>query len=180
MPDLTPYLPYLASIVTGVLGLIGGRFGLRFLDRWFDRDMRRLDLSAKGRAREISASEQASEWLMEQLEAARAETEKVRSREYELLKNVADLAAQVARQEERIGAMVEQIKGLQALVERSGHDYEAMKLERDQCRAAKEALEARLHEASLRSEVSAREIELKDQEIERLNGLLDERRGGVR
>lgn len=158
------------TIALAVLGLFGGAFGVKLLDKWFDRDRQRTASLDVSHQREFADNEQARHWLQEQLKDRDSELDELRKSERELLLRVGNLAEQVGRQEERTLAQAGQIQILQDSVAKWGADYAEMKTERDLYRDQKHAAENKATAESLRAQLAARDLLARDQEIERLTG----------
>lgn len=169
------------AVVLAVISLLGGAFGKTLLDRWFDRDRDRLRQAGQAserqakhasieHGRQFADNEQARLWLREQLDERDTDLANLRQSERDLLKRVGELAAQVARQEERSTAQALRIDDLSATVARLGADYAEMKSERDQYRDQKHAVENKLTGETLGRQLAEREVAARDQEIERLHG----------
>lgn len=158
------------AIILGLIGLVGGAFGTKLLDRWFERDKRLDDAEGDEKKRQFADNEQARKWLSEQLAHRDAELQKVRESERALLQRVGELAAQVARQEERTNAQAGQIADLQKAVSRWEAENREIKAERDDYRAAKHDVENRLTAESLKRQKAEIEGDRMAQEIERLRG----------
>lgn len=154
------------AAVLAVIGLLGGVFGKTLLDRAFDR-------VGSQSQRSFTDNEQARVWLREQLDEAEKELRAVRENERALLARVGDLAAQVARQEERTNAQTARIDDLSATVARLGADYVEMKAERDRYRDQKHDVDNRLTAESLGRQLAERDRAMQAQEIERLRGQLE-------
>ena len=133
----------LAPIVLALLALLGGVTGQKLLDRWFDRDKVRRDAASVLDTRTFSDNEHARTWLAQQLQESDADVKALRAQERELLKQVSDLAAQVARQEERLKAQAERITTLerdvaQLQTERDSYRAEVARLTADRARRQRE------------------------------------------
>lgn len=172
------------AAVTALIGLFSGVFGKTLLDRWFDREGQRLKARQEMDQQRAMTSERASDrafivddaaraWLREQLDERDEELRAVRSHERELMIQVADLAAAVARQEERSNAQARRIDDLSAQMAKLGADYAKMEAERDSYRDAKHDLENKLTPLSARLQLAEREVAAKVEEIERLRGQLE-------
>lgn len=158
----------IVTIVSTVVALLGGAFGVKLLDKWFDRDRLRTETLDHSHQREFADNEQARKWLQEQLRDRDAELDELRKSERTLLERVGILAEQVARQEERSVAQARQIELLQASVEKWGSDYADMKSERDAYRTQKHDADNKLTPVLLRATIAERDLIVKEQEIERL------------
>lgn len=163
------------ALALAFIGILGGAFGKTLLDRWFDRDRQQSEQTGDRTKRAFADNEQARVWLREQLDDRDEELVKVRESERELLRKVGDLAAQVARQEERTNAQSTRIDDLSQLVAKLGADYAEMKSERDHYRDAKHDIENKLTGESLRRQLVERDNATLIQELERLRGQLDVR-----
>lgn len=160
----------LVTVVTVLGSVVGGGFAVTLLNRWFDRDKQRTDQAGTVEIRTFADNEQARLWLREQLDESDKELVKVRESERALLKQVGELAAQVARQEERTNAQSARIDDLSTTVARLGADYVEMKAERDQYRDQKHAAENRLTVESTKRQLAERDLVARDEEIARLRG----------
>lgn len=164
---------YLMPIVTAVIALLSGAFGRDLVTWWRDRDKARAVAAGTESQRAFTDSEQARAWLRAQLDERDDELKAVREQERKLLAQVGELAALVARQDERINAQAARIDDLSTMVTRLGADYTEMKVERDTYRAAKHDAENRLTAELLRAQLAQRDLTARDQEIERLRGQID-------
>lgn len=156
------------TIITTVAALLGGAFGVKLLDKWFERAKDQADDQDDERKREFTDNEQARAWLQTQLGTRDAQLTAVRDSERGLLLDVKTLAEQVARLEERTAAQAIQITALQAAVAKWGSDYLEVKAERDGYRDAKHAVGNQLTAATLRAELAERDIVARNIEIDRL------------
>jgi septal ring factor EnvC (AmiA/AmiB activator) len=145
----------IVQIVTLVLAVVGGAFGRDVL-KWFrDRDKTQADLSVTATQRVFADNEQARIWLRGQLDESEKDLKSVREHERELMVQVADLATQGARNEERLNAQAVQIEKLEAMFAKLGTDYAEMKAERDAYRNAKHDADGRLAPALARNQLLA-------------------------
>jgi chromosome segregation ATPase len=154
------------TIIATVCALLGGAFGAKLLDRWFDREK---DVTA----RQFTDNEQARLFLARELKERDEELASIRESERSLLKQVGDLTAQVARQEERGAAHATQIEELRSAVGKWGNDYAEMKAERDRYRDEKHSADNRLTAETLRAQLAARDLSMALSEIDRLKGQLE-------
>jgi chromosome segregation ATPase len=162
----------IVSIVVAVVGLFGGAFGIKLLDKWSELAKRKDEAAATEDARAFADSESARVWLREELRERDGELRAVKDSERTLLKHVGELTAQVARQEERSAAQAIQITALQEAMTKLGSDYLEMKTERDEYRDQKHELTNRLTGESIRAQLAERDLAARDQEIERLRAQL--------
>lgn len=162
----------IGTIALAVLTLLGGAFGTKMLDRWFDRNKVQLEAAGEERKLVFSDNEQARRFLQEQLAASDKELQQLRSNEITLLKQMGELAAKVARQEERSDAQAKEIQALQTAAARWGADYVEMKTERDAYRTAKHDADQVLTSERLGRQLSEREVIALKQEIDQLKGQL--------
>lgn len=165
----------IVTVVTILGSLLGGAFGVKLLDRWFDRDRQLAEQSGAQTQRAFADNEQARIWLRTQLDEAEKELRAVRENERALMVRMGELAAQVARQEERTNAQAARIDDLSTTVARLGADYAEMKAERDSYRDAKHAAENRLTTEILGRQLAEKDRTSLAQEVERLRGQLDAR-----
>lgn len=153
------------TLVATVCALLGGAFGVKLLDRWFDRDK---DQSARA----FTDNEQARVFLSRELKERDEELGAIRASERALLKQVGELQSQVSRMEERGNAHTSQIDELKAAVAKWGIDYAEMKRERDEYRTAKHATDQRLTVESLGRQLSEKDNVMLRAEIDQLKGQL--------
>ena len=168
----------IVTVILAVLGLLGGAFGVKFLDRWFDRERRRSELADKTEGLVFADNEQARIWLRQQLDERDDELKVVRENERKLLSEVGKLAAQVARQEALLTAQGQQIVELRAAVERQGESYAKAAAERDLFREKVTDLTARLATESSLRQLLEKDILARDIEIEHLSDRIKTLRGG--
>lgn len=162
-------------LITTIAALLGGAFGVKLLDRWFDRNKVQMISAGEREQREFADNEQARRWLQEQLKERDEELHTLRANEISLLKQVGELAERLGRHDERANAQGKEIQALQAAVEKIGADYREMKAERDEYRAAKHDADNKLTAAMLRAQLAEREVKARDAEVERLKGQLSMR-----
>lgn len=162
----------IVAIVLAIIALLGGMFGQKLLDRWFDREKRRSDHAGNETMRSFADNEQARVWLREQLDESEKDLKVVRENERALLTKVGDLAAQVAGLVERANAQAQQIDELKSAVARWDQDYSEMKAERDAYRAEKHDAMNRLTAEALARQLAEKDLAVAKQEIDRMRGQL--------
>lgn len=162
----------IVTIVLAVIALLGGAFGSRLLDRWFDRNKVQMLSAGEREQREFADNEQARRWLQEQLRERDEELQTLRANEIKLLTRVGELGERVGRHDERSSAQGKEIQALQKAVEKLGMDYSEMKGERDLYRKAKHEADNQLTSFSLRAQLAEREVVALKQEIDQLKGQL--------
>jgi chromosome segregation ATPase len=169
----------LYGVVLAVIGLLGGAFGSKLLDRWSEQARIRAKADGDSQSGQFTDSEQARKWLREQLaerdaklEERDAEIRELRVREMALLERVGHLAEAVARQEERLTSQAQQLTALGASVAKVGGEYQKMEAERDRYRDEKHDAVSALTAESLRRQMADRELAARDEEIARLKGQL--------
>lgn len=160
----------IVTIIATLVALFSGLFGQKLLDRWFERDKRLDESEDDERKRQFADNEQARRWLSEQLAGRDEELRVARERVLALLTQVGELAAQVARQEERSNAQAAQIEELKVSVAKWNVDYQDMRAERDMYRDAKHDADNKLTPAVLKAQLTERDLASARQEIERLHG----------
>lgn len=163
----------IVTLALAIIALFGGAFGVKLLDKWFDRDKARSESMGAAHEREFADNEQARRWLQEQLRDRDGELEGLRKSERALLERVGQISEQMARLEERSAAQALQITALQQSVAKWGADYAEMKAERDAYRDQKHTADNKLTSFTLRAQIAERDLAARDQEIERLRGQVD-------
>ncbi len=158
------------TIVSVVCALLGGMFGQKLLDRWFDRARLQTEQAGAQSSRSFADNEQARVWLRTQLDERDDELKLVRDSERKLFTEVSELRAQVARQEERTAAQTSRIDDLAARMATLGADYAEMKSERDAYRSDKHELLNKLTVEHGFRQMAEKDLEIARQEIERLKG----------
>lgn len=129
----------LLTVIATITALLGGLFGQKLLDRWFDRDTQKGIMAGRRIEREFTDNEHARIYLTEQLDEQAKELKSVRDSERQL-------AAQVARLEERANAQAAQIALLTVAISE-------IRTERDEYRNGKREAEQEIHR--LREQVAA-------------------------
>lgn len=167
----------MVTIILSIIGLLGaGGLGKTLMDRWSERDRLRAQSDGNNQSLRFTDNEQARLWLRAQLDEAEKELRLVRESERTLLARVGELAAMVARQEERTNAQAARIDDLSAAMTRLDTAYAKMETERDQYRQEKHDAENKLTPLTLRASMAERDLAAKDAEIARLQERLSQPR----
>jgi chromosome segregation ATPase len=160
------------ALVTGVLGLLGGSFGSKLLDRGAERDKARDRAADEARGATLADNEHARRWYGKELDERDTELRGMRDHERELTSQVADLAARLARHEERATAQAVQIEEMKRQIAEWHHTYDEIKAERNQYRDRSHDLANQLTPLLGRMQLAERELAARDEEIARLKGQL--------
>lgn len=171
--DGTSYGTLFLALITGVFGLLGGGFGIGLVNSWKERSKNQARV-AETRGKAIATNEaNAREWLTDQLKERDKEVEAVRLRELQMVQELGELKASIARLEEQLKGTLVQVDLLRSQSEKWGIDFSEMKKERDYYRDKKHDSDQRLTSESLRAQLSERNLVEAHKEIDRLKGQVE-------